>query len=336
MSNLQAQEVTPAAGNLTAKQQSLVSISALTAVGNLEQLKEQLNIGLDSGLTINEIKEALSQLYAYCGFPRSLNAIHTFMEVARERKAKGIEDKQGVAITMYSTTGDRYEKGRKVLETLTGEPQTKPAPGFGEFAPRVDAFLKEHLFSDIFDSKVLTYMQRELVTIAALASTPGAESQLQFHINVGKNTGLTEIQLKELADLIEQQVDRTRANAVRKIISVPAVSVSGTDMIVRISELEILPEFLEEYRAILKEEAAISVKIEPGVIAIFPMYQKDNQAQVRIVEIYADKAAYQSHLQTAHFKHYKTSTAKMVKTLKLVDMDNIDTEAMSAIFKKLK
>ncbi|MNL51217.1 Antibiotic biosynthesis monooxygenase [compost metagenome] len=107
-------------------------------------------------------------------------------------------------------------------------------------------------------------------------------------------------------------------------------------MMVRISEIAIQPEYLEAYQAILKEEAAASVAREPGVIAIFPMYQQEDPTQVRIVEIYADKEAYQSHLKTPHFEHYKTSTLPMVKALKLMDMTHIDRDAMLEIFKKLK
>lgn len=107
-------------------------------------------------------------------------------------------------------------------------------------------------------------------------------------------------------------------------------------MMVRLSEIEIDPVYLEEYRSILKEEAAASVKLEPGVIAIFPMYQKENETQVRIVEIYKDSAAYKSHLSTPHFQHYKTSTLKMVKSLKLVDMTDFDTAAMRDMFLKMK
>src|SRR3954469_17807735 len=75
---------------LNAQQQSIVTIAALAAVGDVEHLKTELNTGLDAGLTVNEIKEVLVQLYAYCGFPRSLNGINTFMNVVEERKAKGI------------------------------------------------------------------------------------------------------------------------------------------------------------------------------------------------------------------------------------------------------
>src|SRR6185312_7894939 len=130
---MNAQDSIPASQSLNAQQQSIVSISALTAVGDLVHLKTQLNTGLDAGLTINEIKEVLVQLYAYCGFPRSLNAVNTFMSVVGERKAKGINDKQGRVASIITGTTDKYEQGRKALEILTKTPQAKPAPGFGEF-----------------------------------------------------------------------------------------------------------------------------------------------------------------------------------------------------------
>ena len=106
-------------------------------------------------------------------------------------------------------------------------------------------------------------------------------------------------------------------------------------MMIRISEIEIDPNYVDEYIAILKEESEASVRLEAGVISIYPMYQKEKPNEIRILEIYKDKAAYESHLQTPHFKHYKTTTLNMVKSLKLVDMKAIDEETMPQIFKKL-
>ena len=112
-------------------------------------------------------------------------------------------------------------------------------------------------------------------------------------------------------------------------------SAQQKEMMVRISEIEIDSAYLEEYKAILKEEAAASVKLEPGVIAIFPMYQKENPTQIRILEIYANKASYEQHLKTPHFQKYKTTTLKMVKSLKLIDMNVLDVTTMSLMFQKL-
>lgn len=108
------------------------------------------------------------------------------------------------------------------------------------------------------------------------------------------------------------------------------------NMIIRISEIGIDSAYLDEYISILKEESEASVRLEPGVISIYPMFQKEHPAEIRILEIYADKAAYESHLQTPHFKLYKTKTLKMVKSLRLVDMDAIDEKTMPVIFRKLR
>ena len=105
---------------------------------------------------------------------------------------------------------------------------------------------------------------------------------------------------------------------------------------IRISEIEIDSNFVEEYKSILKEESRASMELEPGVICIYPMYQKENPTQVRILEIYADRNAYESHLKTPHFQKYKTTTLKMVKSLKLIDMEAIDKQSMVEIFRKLK
>ncbi|MBE8714472.1 putative quinol monooxygenase [Sphingobacterium hungaricum] len=114
------------------------------------------------------------------------------------------------------------------------------------------------------------------------------------------------------------------------------VLAQSNEQIIRLSEIEIFPEHLEAYNAILKEESEASVRLEKGVIAIFPMYQKENPNQIRIIEIYANQEAYQSHLKTTHFIKYKTSTMEMVKSLKLVDMEAIDPKSMAMIFGKLK
>lgn len=108
------------------------------------------------------------------------------------------------------------------------------------------------------------------------------------------------------------------------------------DMMVRIAEIEIDPAFLQEYIAILKEESSASVRLEPGVVCIYPMFQKESPTSIRLLEIYANRAAYEAHLQTPHFKHYKTTTLKMVKSLRLVEMSAIDEATMGEIFLKMK
>ena len=104
---------------------------------------------------------------------------------------------------------------------------------------------------------------------------------------------------------------------------------------VRTAAIEIDSSYVDEYIAILEKESEASVRLEPGVICIYPMFQKENPTQIRLLEIYANREAYESHLQTPHFKYYKETTLKMVKSLKLIDMEALDTETMPKIFRKL-
>lgn len=105
---------------------------------------------------------------------------------------------------------------------------------------------------------------------------------------------------------------------------------------IRMAEISIEPAYVAEYLSILKEASKASVALEAGVIAIYPVYQKENPTEITILEVYANKKAYESHLETPHFKHYKTTTLKMITSLKLIDMNAIDGETMYQIFKKIK
>lgn len=182
--------------SLSVKEKSIVQISSYTAAGDINKLENALNEGLDNGLSINEIKEVLVQMYAYCGFPRSLNGISTFMKVLDTRKDKN--DKEGKSPTPLKQNEDKFAYGDKVQVELTGS-HVKGA--LFDFAPAIDTFLKEHLFADIFARGVLTHKEREIATIAALASMKGVEPQLNAHIQMGKNTGLSDNQIKEILTL---------------------------------------------------------------------------------------------------------------------------------------
>ncbi|MGI4733705.1 MAG: carboxymuconolactone decarboxylase family protein [Janthinobacterium lividum] len=208
-----------AAAPLTARLQALVSISAYTAKGNLPHLHTALAQGLDAGLTVNEAKEVLVQLYAYCGFPRSLSGINTLMQLLEERKAQGKHDVVGKAASPITSTAPKYERGKQNLEKLSGKPENGPKTGANAFSPESDVFLKEHLFADIFERDVLTFQERELATVAALVSLGGVELMLQFHLGAGLHVGLTEAQLRQLIELCEAAVGQAQADAARAVLS---------------------------------------------------------------------------------------------------------------------
>lgn len=189
---------------LNKKQQSIIMISAFTAQGDLENLKVALNKGLDSGLTINQIKEVLVQMYAYAGFPRSLNGLNTFMEVLQERKEQGIKDVEGAQASPVNPDRDRLAIGTSNQTQLVG---SKVTGKVYEFAPIIDTFLKEHLFGDIFERDILTYQERELATVAALAGIGNVNNQLKSHMKVSMNNEVTAKQLQALVDILHDNVD---------------------------------------------------------------------------------------------------------------------------------
>ncbi len=203
--------------SLDTRQKSIVSISAFTAKGDLPSLKSALNQALTTGLTVNEIKEELIHLAAYCGFPRSLNGINTFNAVLNERKSKGITDKEGQKAFKVADTG-KYETGKKVLETLTGRPETGPKTGYAAFVPAIDTLLKEHLFNDLFTRGVLDYKQRELTTVSALITLGGVESQLAGHIGICLNVGFTTQQLRQVLSIIEAKIGKGEADAGTEVL----------------------------------------------------------------------------------------------------------------------
>ena len=189
------------AGSLTAKQQAIIPIASYTATGDLNNLKTAVNEGLDNGLTINETKEIMVHLYAYCGFPRALNGLATVDEVLSERQSKNIHDTMGNDATPLPANTDILALGTRVQTRLAGAP-VNIASSSG-----IDYMLKAHLFGDLFARDILTYLEREIATISALASMNGTESQLLSHLNIGINAGLSKTQLQDIINTLDAKVN---------------------------------------------------------------------------------------------------------------------------------
>jgi len=204
------------AEGLNARQKGIVPIAAFTASGDIEKLNTALNEGLDAGLTVNEIKEVLVQMYAYAGFPRSLNGIAAFMGVLEERGKTGIKDVPGKEPGPMPANKSSIELGTEIQTRLVGRPVTG---AIYTFAPAIDQFLKGHLFGDIFGRDNLDFQSREIATIAALANMKGVNSQLQSHFSVGFNVGLTEAQMRSLISVLEAKVGKKEADNANELLS---------------------------------------------------------------------------------------------------------------------
>ena len=187
---------------LSPKQQAIAPISAATAMGDIPRLNQALNEGLDAGLTLSETKEILVQMYAYTGFPRSLNALGELMKVVDARKQRGVQDAPGREAGPVPRGQELLDLGTANQTKLIGAPASGP---LFEFSPVIDEYLKSHLFGAMFARDNLDWQSRELATLGALSAMPGVESQLQSHVGFSMNIGLTAEQLRKLADVLAQR-----------------------------------------------------------------------------------------------------------------------------------
>jgi alkylhydroperoxidase/carboxymuconolactone decarboxylase family protein YurZ len=202
------------AASLSSQQQAIPLIAAFMATSDMPNLNTALNQGLDAGLTISETREVLVQLYAYVGFPRSLNALNELMTVVQARKQRGIEDAPGREPSRAIPVGDELLAAGTANQTkISGAPVKGPV---FEFAPVINRFLQTHLFGDIFERDNLDWQSRELATVGALAATPGVEPQLRSHMAASLRVGLSAAQLHQVTELLKKHGDAQtaeRANA---------------------------------------------------------------------------------------------------------------------------
>ncbi|WP_349999126.1 carboxymuconolactone decarboxylase family protein [Stenotrophomonas lacuserhaii] len=193
-----------AADTLTLQQQAILPIAAFAAAGDIAKLNAALNHGLDAGLTVSDAREVLVQLYAYAGFPRSLNALTELMTVIDARKQRGIQDAPGREPSHAIPKGDALRAAGATNQTkLVG--QTVQGPIF-DFAPPIGEYLQAHLFGAIFERDNLDWQSRELATVGMLSALPGAEAQLQGHLRYSMNTGLTSQQMQQAVQVLDKRV----------------------------------------------------------------------------------------------------------------------------------
>ena len=217
MTTLKAKE------SLNEKQSAIIPIAAFTAKGDLSKLKTALNEGLDSGLTVREINEVLTQLYAYAGFPRSLNGINEFMSLLDERKSKGIQDTMGKDADPMPAGKTSLEIGTEIQTWLSGSPVKG---GAMDFTPVIDYYLKAHLFGDIFLRNNIEESSREIATLTALSALSGTEGQIKAHLRYARNSGLSESQILEIPLILKAKVGAAEAYMAAKVMN----EVFGADL----------------------------------------------------------------------------------------------------------
>ncbi|MFM2481964.1 carboxymuconolactone decarboxylase family protein [Celerinatantimonas sp. YJH-8] len=191
-------------------------IAAFAAVGDIPHLKQALTKGLDEGLTINPIKEILVQVYAYAGFPRSLNALAAFSQVLEARRSQGINDKLGPVASPLPKDKSIKELGTEIQTQVAGHPVTGKLM---EFSPAIDEFLKAHLFGDIFARDNVSFKEREIATLGMLAHMSGVTPQLKAHLRISMNVGLTQHDIEQVIAVLKAQVGASVATHLQTVLA---------------------------------------------------------------------------------------------------------------------
>lgn len=183
--------------SLENKEKEIVAISSLIAQRAIPEMKVHFNGALNTGNTINEVKEVIVQMSGYVGFPKSICAMNTFKEVLDERKAQGIVDVEGIGRTDKESS-DRLKRGSETLALLDKNQEQVLHDLFDEFSPELIQYVLEYGYGDIYQQDYLDGKTRQTATIGALTTLGTASSQLKFHIKAGMNVGLTESEIKEI------------------------------------------------------------------------------------------------------------------------------------------
>ena len=184
---------------LTERQKGLAACACLMAQGDLERLEPAVRTALDNGVTINELKEAFSQLYAYTGFPRSLNALGVLSKVLENKQANWQEGKPWTRPAEWDDAKAAYELGVKNQTLVSGRPFNY------DFCPQDDYYLKSHLFGDIFAGDQLSHADREIVTVAALSGLGNVAPQLAAHKRGAVNMGNSQELVDELCAWLDKE-----------------------------------------------------------------------------------------------------------------------------------
>ncbi|ATZ64421.1 carboxymuconolactone decarboxylase family protein [Acinetobacter bereziniae] len=183
---------------LDLKSKEIAVVAALTAMGNAQpQLKVHINGALNTGTSINELKEVILQMSGYSGFPSSINAMNILKDVLVERKKQGIHDEIGKTASKINHV-DRLKLGEDELSQLDSQQVDRLKTAYAEFSPELLKFILEYGYADIYARDNLSKQYRQIATIAALTALGTAQPQLKFHIHAGLNIGLSETEIKEI------------------------------------------------------------------------------------------------------------------------------------------
>ncbi len=306
-------------GELSLKQREMITCITLATIQTFPQLKAHAGAALNVGVTPEELREVMYLTAPFIGFPKMLNAVSTVNEVFKERGITLPLGKQGTV-----TEENRHEKGVAIQDSLYPGGIVSAVSGIpGDMGEDVARFLTDYFFGEIYSRGALDLKTRELLGYCVLTALE-AESQLRSHFHGNMNAGNSPETITAAVIQCLPYIGFPAAiKALRIIKQESADPIPAENNLVRLSKIIVDPDQIDSYNAFLREEIEASMKLEPGVLALYATAEKEAPHKVTILEIYANRAAYESHLKTPHFQKYKQGTLSMVKELELVDVNSL-------------
>ena len=303
------------AGELSIKQREMITCITLATMQTLPQLKAHAGAALHVGVTPVELREVIYLTAPFIGFPKMLNALSAVNEIFKERGINLPLEKEGTV-----TEENRHEKGMAIQEKLYPGGISSVMDGIpGGMGKNVEQYLTDYFFGEIYTRGTLDLKTRELLGYCVL-TTLEAESQLHSHyhgnINAGNSPELLAAAVVQCLPYIGFPAAIKALKIIKEEVQNP---VPAEENLVRLSKITVDPAQLAAYNAFLKEEIDASMQLEPGVLTLYATAEKNAPYHVTILEIYANQAAYESHLKTSHFQKYKKGTLNMVQELELID-----------------
>ncbi len=303
-------------GDLSLKQREMITCVTLATMQTLPQLKAHAGAALNVGVTPLELREAMYLTAPFIGFPKMLNAVSTVNEVFKER---------GISLPLENQTtvteDNRHEQGAAIQDKLYHGGISGVLSGIpGNLDEDVSRFLTDYFFGEVYTRGTLNIPTKELLGYCIL-TTLEAESQLQSHFHGNIKAGNSP---QTVASAVIQTLPYIGFPAAIKALRIIKQEMERTDSsreenVVRLSKITVDADRLDEYNAYLKEEIEASMRLEPGVLTLYAVAEKDAPNRITILEIYANRTAYESHLKTPHFQKYKQGTIEMVENLVLTD-----------------
>jgi 4-carboxymuconolactone decarboxylase len=214
--------VKPSCSGLDYRLRSIAAMSSLLSQGRrMDELRIRMELALETGFTLSDLKEIILQICLYAGFPRSLNGMSCLQTLMENRNQRGQKTVEGTSPSPPPEGVSRYHLGWDKLQSLDSEFIHRLKAGLDQISPDLFSLILEHAYADIFYRDNLDIRQREVAVVAALVAVGNVDPQLSFHIMAALGTGIDRLQMSAIINVAAMAAGKNPNHALGLIAKVP-------------------------------------------------------------------------------------------------------------------